>query len=112
MATIVFLNGELLGPGAESTVLPLPSLLSFTGYDGVQNRLSGQVGVDFETLEVMGHNCAGLPLSLSDRLQTLTLTLYRKMNCKFTLKKVGTCGLKFTVLLKHSLNVSLCTMGY
>ena len=28
----------------------------FTGYDAVQNRFSGQVGVNFETLEAMGHS--------------------------------------------------------
>ena len=56
VATTVFLIGELLGPGAESSALPLPSLPGFTGYDAVQNRFSGQVGVNFETLEAMGHS--------------------------------------------------------
>ena len=70
MATTVFLIGELLGPGAESSALPLPSLPGFTGYDAIQNRFSGKVGADFETLEVMGHNSAGLPLSLADSLQS------------------------------------------
>ena len=46
----------LMGPGAESSALPLPSLPGFTGYDAVQNRFSGQVGVNFETLEAMGHS--------------------------------------------------------
>ena len=66
----------LLGPGAESSALPLPSLPGFTGYDAVQNRFSGQVGVNFKTL-VMGHNCTGLSLSLADSLQTLTLTFFK-----------------------------------
>ena len=43
----------MLGPGAESSALPLFSLPRFTGYDAVKNRFSGQVGVDFETLEAM-----------------------------------------------------------
>ena len=56
IATTVFLIGELLGPRDESFALPLPSLPGFIGYNVVQNRFSGQVGVNFETLEAMGHN--------------------------------------------------------
>ena len=47
-----------MGPGAESSALPLPSPPGFTGYDAVQNRFSGQVGVNFKTLEAMGHSCS------------------------------------------------------
>ena len=35
----------MLGPGAETSALPHPSLPGSTGYDAVQNRFSGQVGV-------------------------------------------------------------------
>ena len=45
----------MLSPGAETSTLPLPSSPGFTGYGAVQNRFSGQVGVNFETLEAMGH---------------------------------------------------------
>ena len=58
MSTTVFLIGELLGPRDESSALPLPSLPGFIGYNVVQNRFSGQVGVNFETLEAMGHSCS------------------------------------------------------
>ena len=64
--------GILLGPGAESSALPLPSSPGFTEYDAIQNIFSGQVGVNFETLEAVGHYCTGLPLSLAGHLQTLT----------------------------------------
>ena len=46
----------MLGPRAETSALPLPSLPGFTGYYAVQDRFSGQVLVNFETLEAMGHN--------------------------------------------------------
>ena len=69
VATTVFLIGELLGPGAESSALPLPSLPGFTGYGAVQNRFSGQVGVNFKTLEAMGH-CRSWPAPVTDRPST------------------------------------------
>ena len=79
MATTVFLIGELLGPGAESSALPLPSLPGFTGYDAVQNRFSGQIGVNFETLEAMGHY-RSWPAPVTDRPSTdLNLNLSAKM---------------------------------
>ena len=36
-------------------ICPEASSPGSTGYDAVQNRFSGQVGVNFETLEAMGH---------------------------------------------------------
>ena len=45
----------MLDPGPETSALPHPSSPDSTEYDAVQNRFSSQVGVNFETLEAMGH---------------------------------------------------------
>ena len=67
----------LMGPGAESSALPLTSSLGFTGYDAVQNRFSGQVGVNFETLEAMGHSCSWpAPVTVRPSKDLNLLTLY------------------------------------
>ena len=55
----------MLDPGPETSALPHPSSPDSTEYDAVQNRFSSQVGVNFETLEAMGHILAGLTLSLN-----------------------------------------------
>ena len=60
-------------------ICPEASSPGSTGYDAVQNRFSGQVGVNFETLEAMGHIWAGLPLSLSVHLNTLTFNLFNHL---------------------------------
>ena len=67
----------MLSPGAETSALPLPSLPGFTGYDAVQNRFSGQVGVNFETLEAMGHSCSWpAPVTVRPSKDLNLLTLY------------------------------------